>query len=386
MKTSVNIFTSFNLTTGNLNRFKKYLIQAKLDLDQLKVIHVVGTNGKGSSANYLAKNLRLNNLKVGLFTSPAFLEHNERIKINDFVISDQQLMTILQQIKKIVQNQPINFFEIFTWIAIQFFLEEKCDLAVFEAGIGGKWDSTNLFSNSIATLLTSLSYDHQDTLGSSITAIVNQKLGIANKFEPVFVSYSNQKYATILKKINGNLIFAKDQKISNDFFINESASLVISFCQHFNYQIDYQIFKRNILGRLTCFSNQIILDGAHNLDGIKKLVANLNHNFANQAKIIVYSSLKTKDFKQIISWLKSQFPNNFYVSFFDHKNAIKQNDLNVQVNLISLATIKTIIEQWTNNHWVIFCGSIYFIATVYQWLSLDKVQEIGPILPVRIKS
>ncbi|MDQ0513720.1 dihydrofolate synthase/folylpolyglutamate synthase [Mycoplasmoides fastidiosum] len=386
MKNTIELFQDFNLDRGNLERFKKRLKKFSNFHKKLKVIHIVGTNGKGSLSNFLAETLIQNGYKVGLFTSPSFIDHNERIKVNGQMISDTDLIKYLQQIKEWVNNQSINFFEVFTWIAIMHFNAQGCDLCVFEAGIGGEFDSTNVFKNNLATLVTSLSFDHQDVLGSTIDAIAAQKLLIAKKQEPVFISYSNKNIKPILLKIRQDLIFVNYRQISNDLFINDAACSLIKFCKYFNYKLDYEIFRKNILGRLSLFSNNVLLDGAHNFHGIKKMYANLRKNFAHQKIIIVYSSLQTKNYQKSIKYLSKKLANRFYVSFFQHDKAIAKDDVDTAVSQLEWDQIKTFVAQMQQEYLIVFCGSIYFISAVYDLLSLDKFQEMRPILPVRIKS
>ncbi|AGR40761.1 bifunctional folylpolyglutamate synthase/dihydrofolate synthase [Spiroplasma taiwanense] len=342
----------------NLN---KLLDSLKNPQDNFKVINVVGTNGKGSTSNFIFSGLKTKYEKVGLFTSPAFLYHNERIKFNNDYISDEDLKRILNDNKEIIKKFELTFFEIWTYIAILFFNEKKIDIAVIEAGIGGLKDSTNLFNNQIAVCVTSIDFDHTEILGNKIEEILFQKISIAKKGVPIFLSRDNYKYKKIINQINLNQkIYCK--KINDPVYFQKLnkglAKEVLKYLE-----IDFSLKWKSSLGRFTILKEKpfLILDGCHNMDGAKKLIKNIK-NIKN-IKIIFGSSLNKEQLK-IIKILKKA-SKKIYLTEFEHPKSWEIDE--------KLYKNENIIKDWrkfylnNKNENIIVCGSLYFIPIFYEW-------------------
>ncbi len=157
-----------------------------------QIIHIVGTNGKGSTASILHHNLVKNGFKVGLFTSPHLINPHERIKVNYQMITDQQFWTIFNQIPL-----KINFFATFYIIAMIFFMQQNCQIVILEAGIGGRLDATNTIKGEYG-LMTTIDYDHIDLLGNSLRKIALEKYAIKNHQMRFYVSLTIDKRVTSL--------------------------------------------------------------------------------------------------------------------------------------------------------------------------------------------
>lgn len=229
----IDIFPSFNLVKGgDKNRFFSYCQQFNNLQNQLRVIHVVGTNGKGSVSNYLATMLKNNGYHTGLFISPSYQYHNERIQCNNIAITDQQLLHYLNTIHQKISFQPINFFELFFLVALHYFVDQKCEICVLEAGIGGQFDPTSVCTNAWFNVLTSVSYDHQDLLGTTIPQIINQKMLVAPNNQKFFIAPSNYQYHQIINSYPNPKIWVNLQKFSHNYFLNESASIVTTIANH----------------------------------------------------------------------------------------------------------------------------------------------------------
>ncbi|QVK05153.1 Mur ligase family protein [Mycoplasma mycoides] len=336
----------------------------------LKVINVVGTNGKGSTSFYLSKGLLKKYQKVGLFISPAFLYQNERIQINNTPISDNELKSYLDKIDYLIKKYQLHFFEIWTLIMILYFKDQKVDIVVCEAGIGGIKDTTSFLTNQLFSLCTSISYDHMDILGNSIDEIIYNKINIAKPNTKLFISYDNLKYKD---KINEQLINKNVELIYTDLYEDQiiyqqaNKGLVKKVLEYLNiFQTD--IFQlQPPLGRFTTirtFPNHIIIDGAHNVDGINKLIQSVKS--LNKEFIVLYASINTKEYLKSLELLDQNF-NEVYICEFnfikswsidniDHKNKIKD--------------WKKFLKNNTKN--IIICGSLYFIPLVYNYLTNNK--------------
>ena len=193
----------YSLHHGNivydLTRIKK--LTGHLDNPHLKyhVIHVAGTNGKGSICSLLASILQESGLKVGLYTSPHIVDFNERIRINGKKISNDDIEFNYKLIKELAHNIKASFFEITTAIAFNYFTIKNVDIAVIETGLGGKLDSTNIV-NPILSIISTISIDHQEILGNTQQTIAKEKAGIIKSNVPVILQDTNPQVVNIIQK------------------------------------------------------------------------------------------------------------------------------------------------------------------------------------------
>ena len=164
-----------------LERMKRFASLLGDPQDRVKSIHIAGTKGKGSTATYVHSILKAAGYRTGIYTSPHLVDFRERIKIDDRLISEEELSSILERVKAVIEghlkrDRP-SFFEVYTAIAYMYFMEQKCDFAVYEVGLGGRLDATNII-NPLVSAITPLSYEHTDKLGATLTQIAIEKCGI----------------------------------------------------------------------------------------------------------------------------------------------------------------------------------------------------------------
>lgn len=338
--------------------------------NKIKVINVVGTNGKGSVSNYLHRQLMLNYKRVGLFTSPAFLKHNERIKINNKMINDNDLKRIIKEIKGEIKTYQLTFFEIWVLICIKYFLEQKIDIAIIEAGIGGCLDATNVFNNQLAVLLTSIDYEHTEVLGNSLDSIIQNKVGIAKSNCKLFISASCKKYFNLIAKYHDldNIITSEICPQAINYYQEFNVGLVIKFLKVFKFKINYELFKVNpILGRFTQLSKNpyFIIDGAHNPEGIRACIHTFEmlHNLNRNEVLVLYASSQKKYYMQNLTLLKEHFGNDLYITEFQHPMSWDINNIKMQNKIKNWK--KLLLQNKTKN--ILVCGSLYFIPLVYQF-------------------
>ena len=178
--------------------------------NNLKFIHVAGTNGKGSFCSMLSSVLLAQGYKVGLYTSPYIKCFNERMQINGEMISDDELCQITEKIKPVadkMQDKPTEF-ELVTAIAFEYFSRNKCDYVVLECGLGGRLDSTNVISTSVLSVITGISLDHTAILGNTISEIAREKAGIIKSGVPcLWCGSSSEAYAPIKATALHSLLF-----------------------------------------------------------------------------------------------------------------------------------------------------------------------------------
>jgi dihydrofolate synthase/folylpolyglutamate synthase len=346
---------NFNSSLKWLNSFQKFGIKLGLDrikyiLEKLgdpqknyKIIHIGGSNGKGSVCKYISSILKYSDYKVGTYTSPHLNDIRERIVVNNKKISKIDFANISSLIKPITEkmkkiNNPPTYFEIITAISFLYFKQKKVDYAIIEVGLGGKYDATNIV-NPILTIITNISLEHQNILGRKITEIAYQKAGIIKENIPIFTA-AKDKSLDIIKKIaddkkspihiikNDNWIRLKNNYTFQQFrvkgllkYYNVKTKLLARY-QGENITISVksvEYLKKNGLnikdgsiekgiektinkGRMEIIKNKpiILLDGAHNPKGIKLLVESLQNDFQYDKLFFIIGILKDKNIKSMI--------------------------------------------------------------------------------------
>ena len=160
------------------------------------MIHVAGTNGKGSTCAQIANILRATGKKIGLYTSPHLIQFNERIRINGQPISDDEIISFMKQTVLAIEEIKSTFFETTTAMALNHFKNQKVDVAVIETGLGGRLDSTNVIDPQV-TVITHISMDHMDVLGKDLEKIAYEKAGIIKNGIPLIVAEQTLKVKNI---------------------------------------------------------------------------------------------------------------------------------------------------------------------------------------------
>ncbi|AOG60033.1 folylpolyglutamate synthase [Spiroplasma helicoides] len=341
---------------------KKLLEDLNNPQDNFKVINVVGTNGKGSTSTFIYKNLFQKYRNVGLFTSPAFLYHNERIQVNNEFIPDDFLKKSIGNNFDLFKKYELTFFEIWTFIAIEYFNFKKIEIAVIEAGIGGVKDATSVFNNQICVCVTSIGLDHIEVLGNKIENIIENKIKIAKHNSKIYTTKKNYNYLEHFKKYTSNeIIFCEDfddktyQKYNKGIAKKVLESLGIT----------YDINTEPPLGRQTILNKDplFIIDGCHNLDGAQELVKSIKNI---EEFTILFGSSVGRENNDMVKFLDSRFK-NFYVTKFDHMKAWDLNLVNAKNKVYDW---KEFLKNSDCN--ILVCGSLYFIPLVYDWYKEEK--------------
>jgi dihydrofolate synthase/folylpolyglutamate synthase len=213
-----NIYTRYNSTLNYMytqlpmfqrvgsQAFKKDLTNIKLLCEHLgnpfekyPCIHIAGTNGKGSTAHLTSAILQAQGYKVGLYTSPHYRDFRERVKIDGKYISRKHVVEFIENNKAVFEKIKPSFFEITVALAFDFFAKEKVDIAVIETGLGGRLDSTNIITP-ILSVITNISFDHQQFLGNTLKKIAGEKAGIIKRNVPVVIGETQEATITVFEK------------------------------------------------------------------------------------------------------------------------------------------------------------------------------------------
>ncbi len=283
-----------------------------------KIIHVIGTNGKGTTGRFLAAALVSKGFKVGHYTSPHILEFNERIWLNGDNVSNRELEFAHEQLQSILtrkDSEQLSFFEYTTFLAMLVF--KSSDYVVLEAGLGGEYDATAVFSK-VLTLVTPIDLDHEEFLGNSIKAIARTKLNAMQNS----VILAKQKFhevestaKDIASKKGAKIYVIKDfldtaddkkineicEKLSLVEYLKENLKLSISALKFLGVDYSTENFENSrLFGRLTKIADNVIIDVGHNPLAAKSIAEALK----GKKYILVYNSYKDKNYKEILRILK----------------------------------------------------------------------------------
>lgn len=405
-----------NKEIRDISRVKKVLSALRNPEEKLKIIHVAGTNGKGSVCASLSSILTSAGFKVGLFTSPHLVKVNERIKINNIDISDEKLEEILTRAEDVSKkiNIDLTFFEVLTIVAIIYFHDEKCDLCIFEAGMGGEFDATNVFEKVELSAITNIGFDHMEVLGNTIEEITRAKAGIIKQAVPVVIyDYENK---TIEKIIEDKALSQNAKLIKTDFPMiknNQDGSFdyknykniklklngnhqifnacmaleIINVLKDLNYAISEENIKKgfqtvNWPARYQIISGKpyIVIDGAHNelcfdviLPQIKSDIK--NRNIKSLEFILAF--LKDKDVSNIIKkintlssagcelkYLITTVDNERAYSTKELEDIIKAFSNNYEIVEDAYSYIMSKVDSNEENKMIIVSGSLYLMGEI----------------------
>ena len=299
-------FMSFE---NNLSRMKNACIEAGNIHKQIRgIIHVAGTNGKGSTIAFLKSILQESGFKVNTATSPHLIKFNERINLNGVDITDNQINDIFIEYKKIIDKYNLSYFERSIFISFIAFLQNKADFNIIEVGLGGILDATNVIEGHKICVITSIGMDHCSILGNTIDEIAANKFGIVNAGDDVVIGYQAKDFGVAGFVGGRDWIVDKTLKLGlegdHQYY---NAGNAIAVCKILN--IDDKFVRAGLLNarwpaRLQKIGN-ILIDGAHNIDGIDALCQYLNTVYGK--KIGIMAIMKDKDITAIVNKIKGVF-------------------------------------------------------------------------------
>lgn len=338
MEREINEIPKFG-AKASLSNLSAYLDLANHPERKLRVIHIAGTNGKGSVSAYIDSILRQAGYTTALFTSPHLIKLNERFRINFEMCSDEELTGVWCQVKefmKVGENQglqPLTFFEILFFMGMLLFSQKEIDYCILETGLGGRLDATVL-SNPILSVITSISYDHMEILGDTIEKIAAEKAGIIKKGIPVVAIDEENgafpiiertakekkspiyglgtKDLTILKKYENKIDFSIDSryyKISNleirsyASYQVQNAALAVLAIHVLLPELEQEVLKAGILkmfwpGRMEEIAENVYVDGAHNPGAVRQIYNSLNDS--DKEWLLLFAVCSDKDYSEMI--------------------------------------------------------------------------------------
>ena len=401
----VNSYSKSGKAITDLSRARELMKRIGNPEKQLKFVHVAGTNGKGSTVEYISNALIYSGYKTGQFTSPYIAHYADRIRINGVEIDEKSLCEIAEKVKNSVADAEYSQFEITMAIALLWYVREKCDIVVFEAGIGGLLDCTNVIPPPVVAVITSISLDHTAILGDTVEKIAAQKAGIIKENSAVVLSDGNscETYEIVKKAADkagselitigrsdfemlpvepdGQPFIYLRKKYKTAMFGNAqpiNAVTAIQVC-HYLCENGFDISEENI--KKSVETSQIkarcqyihgeppfIIDGGHNLDGIANFVGVLDK--INRPVYAILGMIDTKDYAQGASRIAHYAEKIFTVDGFAYNavNAEKLAEIASEYayakscNSLEEAVGKATVDALMKNGIVAVCGSLYLAS------------------------
>jgi dihydrofolate synthase / folylpolyglutamate synthase len=299
----------FGIKLG-LENIQRLIAALHVDLAGACVIHVAGTNGKGSVCAMIESIARLKGYRTGLFTSPHLLSFRERIRINGEMISDTDVAIGLTKIRELAaewQPHP-TFFEVTTALALDYFTSQKIDIAILETGLGGRLDATNAVQSSVS-VITPIDLDHEKWLGNSVEQIAAEKAAIIKRHIPVVSApqptAAEEMIRAYAKESQAPLQFVFERYgqmpiALHGAYQKQNAAVAIAALRAAKIDIDESTITRGLLlvewpARFQRWDQQIIIDGAHNPMAARVLANTWRETFGGQPTTLILAVLSDKD-------------------------------------------------------------------------------------------
>lgn len=354
------------------------------------MVHVAGTDGKGSTVNYLAALLMSQGLKVGTLTSPHYVTHQDRIRINNQNIPDQFIIDYLNENYDFILDNDLSMFEIDYLMMCKYFKQENIDIAIVEVGMGGRLDSTNVVDNSKLQVITTIGYDHMNKLGNTLPEICNEKCGIIKNNSKVLIGHLNEECKQVVRRHVeekqcvlyelGDIEDLGERKIGFDgreyelssyaLYQKHNASLALYafklVCEDRNIDIDYDKAREYLKNafwharfEIVKQNPRVIIDGAHNIHGVEALASSFDQ--FEGSKCIVFSALKKKEYKKMVKLLENHC-DKMIITKFENDGAISLDEFSDYDTYDNYhEAIDYAIGNYDN---ILICGSLYFMSDV----------------------
>lgn len=408
----------FNIRPG-LTRIEALLELLGNPEKELSMLHIAGTNGKGSTVAFTRGILEQLGLNVATFTSPFISSFGERMSINGHPIPDEKLIMYVEQLKPLVEAMDkkeklagITEFEIITALAFRYFADEKVDVALIEVGLGGLLDSTNVIQP-VATAITTIGMDHMDILGDTIEKIAAQKAGIIKPHTPVVTGkIADEALAVIAQTAQKNQ--AQHYQYSIDYQVDilenerfnykddeihllnleksllglhqiDNAVLAVKLTMIYAHEVGLSLSEAAIReglrktfwpARMEEISQEplTILDGAHNVHAMQRLLENLKNEFSGRKITILFSALVTKDITEMIKMLQTVDNSKLILTTFDYPKALKLEDFahlekeNVILTEDWKSTYTALKANLKEEDVLLMTGSLYFMSQIRAYI------------------
>ncbi len=370
-----------------LDNIKSFVEHLKINTQDIKLIHVGGTNGKGSTCAYLSSIIQESGYRVGTFTSPHFFDYRERIKVNNNKIEKDFISKFIITNRDIIEKLELTFFELSFGMSLSYYIEINVDYAIIEVGLGGRLDATNII-NPILSVITNISYDHTEVLGDTLEKIAFEKAGIIKQNTNVIIGERDKDtenvFIDIAKKNFSEIIFASDYKSkfenSDIGYLNKNIRTVVQVCSSLNdKEINDNTIEKGILnidlntdfyGRWTVLNDspKIIFDSAHNESGFIHLSKQLS-SLEYDKLYFILSFVKGKNVKKLISHLPDKslvfFTSSNMSRSMSHNEIEESIGENINFNKNPNRVYNNLLSQASPDDLIIITGSNYIAKEIF---------------------
>jgi dihydrofolate synthase / folylpolyglutamate synthase len=376
--------------------------------EKLRFIHVAGTNGKGSTCAMLESIYRTAGLKVGLFTSPHLVTFGERIQVNRQNIPQADVVRQMEELKPLLAQFPAEhhptFFEVVTVMALRYFAEKKCELVIWETGLGGRLDATNIVTP-LASVITNIQFDHEKWLGSTLTSIAAEKAGIIKQGVPVVSGAEEPEALEVIESTaqrNGAPLTVVTRKDLERPPLDEIEIPLLGEHQRFNaavalaavravssIQVSEPAFRQGLSGvrwpgRLQLITRssgqQVLLDGAHNVAGACALKTALKEHFAERRITLVIGTLADKNADAICGELAPLADRILVVPVDSDRRAsssavaLSSARANASASVVEMPTLKAALES-SQAEFTVVTGSLYLVGEALEHLTASDIHN-----------
>ncbi|HKQ38899.1 MAG TPA: folylpolyglutamate synthase/dihydrofolate synthase family protein [Verrucomicrobiae bacterium] len=340
---------------------------------KLRFIHVAGTNGKGSTCAILESIYRGAGLRVGLYTSPHLVRFGERIQVDRQLIPNDEIVRLVNEVKRWMkgfsENDHPTFFEVVTVIALRYFLEQRCDLVIWETGMGGRLDATNIVTP-LASVITNVGFDHQQWLGDTLEKIAFEKAGIIKPTVPVITAATSEAL-TVIQRVAGELkaplsvvtqpahiepLTGKHQRMNAALALETARVLQSTLPAATLGDVWWP-------GRLQRHG-KFILDGAHNLPGIQSLDTELTGH-----PTIIFGVLRDKDWPAMVRILSKRARRLLLVPVKSKRGLPPSEMLSVCKGTVCNSLSEAVNHAEADKE-VVITGSLYLVGEAMELLGI----------------
>jgi len=370
-----------------LDNIRSFVDHLNINIQDIKLIHIGGTNGKGSTCAFLSSIIQESGYKVGTFTSPHFFDYRERIKVNNNKIEKDFISKFIVTNRDIIEKLELTFFELSFGMSLSYYIEKNVDYAIIEVGLGGRLDATNII-NPILSVITNISYDHTEILGNTLKKIAFEKAGIIKQNTKVIIGERDKDteniFIDIANKNFSEIIFASDYKSkfenSDIEYFNKNIKTVVQICRNLNDEnINDSSIEKGIInvhintdfyGRWTVLNDspKIIFDSAHNESGFIHLSKQLSL-LKYDRLFFILSFVKGKNVKKLISYLPDKsliyFTSSNISRSMNHTEIEESIGENINFNKNPKKIYSNILSGASPNDLIIITGSNYIAKEVF---------------------
>ncbi len=413
---AVKLLTSpktFKINLG-LERMERIMEILGNPQDKLNCIHVAGTNGKGSVCAIIASVLNEAGIKVGIYSSPHIFKYTERIKLSAplngevpeggrglIPIQDNDFAQYVFEISELADKNNIDLteFEILTAVMFKYFADNNVDVAVLETGLGGRFDATNIIKKNLCSVITHIDYDHTERLGKTLDKIAFEKAGIIKPNCPCIVTEGREAFYDKAMEVGAELeiVYPNINTLAplgrglgkglslKGIYQQENLSLALAVIERCFPQISQHTIQKGLQNvKHPCRfeyvkDKNLIIDGAHNPNGISGLMQSLEMYYPNTKRRFIFGCLRNKEYEKMVNILtltntpsfKNRGELELYFYHFKHENSATFEELKSVCTIPCKELTKDTNIDFNDGYLNIICGSFYMIAELLELLKIN---------------